>query len=121
MKAREININGKTYLACFSTRVMLALEKRGGSVEHELNKILESQKLEDMFWLLHQMLCAGRRYALNEGLEPPPEISYDYLIDSVGIEDYQGLFGKIGQVITGDSTPTVETAPAKNTEATPGQ
>lgn len=120
MITRDINIGKHTYKACFSTRVLMALETRGGDSEKELQRILEDRKVADMFWLLHQMLDAGRRYSIIEGVEPPPEISYDDLLDLVGMDDYGSMFSQLAATIAADKTPTVVAEPAKNTEATPG-
>lgn len=121
MITREITIGKTTYIACFSTRVVLALEQRGGDADKELQRILSENKISDMFWLLYMMLDAGRRYALADGMEAPPEISYDDLLDLVGMDDYDSMFAHLTSTIAADQTPTVEAAPAKNTEATPGE
>ena len=120
MITRDIIIGKQTYKACFSTRVLLALEARGGDPEKELQRILENRSVSEMFWLLHQMLDAGRRYCIIEGVEPPPEISYDDLLDLVGMDDYGSMFTQMAATIAEDKTPTVSAEPAKNTEATPG-
>lgn len=120
MKLHSVTLNGKTYYVCFSARVMLALEERGGTAGEELDRILASEKLQDTFWLLTKMLDAGRRYAMTEELETIPDpISMDQLLDSTDLLDYQSLTAQITQTIKDDSTPTVEAIPAKNEEATP--
>ena len=120
MITRDIVIGKHTYKACFSTRVLLALEARGGDSEKELQRILNDKSVADMFWLLHQMLDAGRRYSIIEGVEPPPEISYDDLLDLVGMDDYGAMFAQMASTIADDKTPTVVACSAKNMEATPG-
>ena len=120
MITRDIQIGKHTYKTCFSTRVVMALEARGGDADKELQRILDERKVADMFWLLHQMLSAGRRYSILEGEDPPPEISYDNLLDLVGMDDYGSMFAQMAATIADDKTPTVIADPAKNVEATPG-
>ena len=121
MRIHPINLNGKTYLVTFSARVMLALEERGDDAGTELDRILTEGKLSDMFWLLSQMLDAGRRYAMSEELgDIPDPISLDQLLDTTDLADYQSLSAQVAQVIKADSTPSVESISAKNAEATPG-
>ena len=99
---------------------MLALEERGDDAGTELDRILTEGKLSDMFWLLSQMLDAGRRYAMSEELgDIPDPISLDQLLDTTDLADYQSLSAQVTQVIKADSTPSVESIPAKNAEATP--
>lgn len=120
MKTHPVNLNGKTYLVTFSARVMLALEERGGDAGTELDRILAEGNLSDMFWLLSQMLDAGRRYAISEELADIPDpISLDRLLDTTDLADYQSLSAQVTQAIKADSTPSVESIPAKNAEATP--
>lgn len=120
MRIHPVNLNGKTYLVTFSARVMLALEERGDDAGAELDRILTEGKLSDMFWLLSQMLDAGRRYAMSEELgDIPDPISLDQLLDTTDLADYQSLSAQVTQVIKADSTPSVESIPAKNAEATP--
>ena len=120
MRIHPVNLNGKTYLVTFSARVMLALEERGDDAGTELDRILTEGKLSDMFWLLSQMLDAGRRYAMSEELgDIPDPISLDQLLDTTDLADYQSLSAQVTQVIKADSTPSVESSPAKNAEATP--
>lgn len=120
MITRDITIGKRTYKACFSTRVLMALEARGGDAEKELQRILDERKVADMFWLLHQMLDAGRRYSIIEGEEPPPELSHENLLDLVGMDDYGSMFAQMAATIADDKTPTVVADSAKNVEATPG-
>ena len=120
MITRDIQIGRHTYKTCFSTRVVMALEARGGDADKELQRILDERKVADMFWLLHKMLDAGRRYSILEGENPPPEISYDNLLDLVGMDDYGSMFAQMAATIADDKTPTVLADPAKKVDATPG-
>ena len=125
MKLIKVPIGNHTYYARFSTRILVALEERNqehggsGDAQAELNTIMASGKMSALFWLLAQMLEAGRRAAELEGMTPPPAITYEELLDKTGLEDYDQMFTLVSQAIYTDSKTTVETAPAKNAEATP--
>lgn len=120
MIVKQIVVGGKSYPVCFSARVLLALEVRGGDADQELSRILTSRKLEDMFWLLHQMVDAGRRWADLEGEDHPGPLSLDALVDSMAVDELGSLFSAVTGTIAEDSKPTVEAVPGKNAEATPG-
>ena len=94
MRTSTLTIRGTEYPCCFSTRVLLALEERGKrekpvkSATEMLSSIMENEALSDAFWLLHQLMVAGNRYAKLEGLDAPEVFSLDDMIDLVGVEDY---------------------------------
>ena len=71
MRTGKITIGGKDYITCLSTRVLVALEERGGDADQELARIMQGRKLGDLFWLLAQMIDAGDRYAKLEGWTIP--------------------------------------------------
>lgn len=125
MKLIEVPIGNQIYYARFSTRILVALEERNqenggpGDSQAELSAIMASGKMSALFWLLTQMLEAGRRAAELEGMTPPPPITYEALLDKTGLEDYDQMFSLVSQAIYTDTKSTVETAPAKNVEATP--
>ena len=62
----------------------------------------------DAFWLLHQLMVAGNRYAKLEGLDAPEVFSLDDMIDLVGVEDYPAMFAAIGKAVTDGQAQTVE-------------
>ncbi len=125
MRLIEVPIGNQTYYARFSLRVMTELEERSlsrggsGDAQEELNDILASNRPSGIFWMLTRMLEAGRKSMEQDGQTPPPAISYEQLLDKVGLEDFDTMFTLVSQAIYTDSKPTVETAPAKNAEATP--
>ena len=125
MKLVEVPIGNQVYYARFSLRVMTALEDRSlirggsGDSQAELDDILASNRPSGIFWLLAQMLEAGRKAAELDGLNAPPQLSYEELLDRVGLEDFDDMFTLVSKALYADSNPTVETAPAKNGEATP--
>ena len=69
---------------------------------------MENEALSDAFWLLHQLMVAGNRYAKLEGLDAPEVFSLDDMIDLVGVEDYPAMFATIGKAVTDGQAQTVE-------------
>lgn len=118
MRTAKAKIHGKEYLICFSTRVLMALEEREGDSSAGLEKIMKTQKVSDVFWLLTQMIDAGDRYAKIEGIENPGTISYDELVDTLGVDEYQDVFGAITEAVQKGTKPDVQTKPAKNAKTT---
>ena len=118
MRTGKVKIRGKDYITCFSTRVLLALEEREGNSDKALQQILSNGKVTDMFWLLAQMIDAGDRYAKIEGLDNPGTLTFDEIIDSIGVDDYKTMFDALAETVKNGSTPTVQTKPPKNAETT---
>lgn len=118
MRTAHVTINGKEYLTCFSTRVLMALEEHCGDADVGLRRIMEEHKIADIFWLLQQMIDAGYRYAMLEGIENPGTLSLDELIDSVGVDEYEGMFKAIAETTKSGSTPRVRIKSEKNGETT---
>lgn len=113
MRTGKITVNGQDYITCLSTRVLVALEERGGDADKELARIMQGRKLGDLFWLLAQMIDAGDRYAKMEGLDNPGSLSLDALMDSMGPDDYEVMTGAMVDTVKAGTTPTVEAKPAK--------
>ena len=119
MKTGRIEICGKSYLLCLSTRVMMTLQDKGGDASEELTRILESNDMKDIFWLIEQMMDAGARYADLEDIENPKPLKYDQLIDLTSPLEYEQVFGALTESITNSTQPTVEAEPSeKNAETT---
>ena len=118
MRTAKAKIHGKEYLICFSTRVLMALEEREGDISAGLEKIMKTQKVSDVFWLLAQMIDAGDRYAKIEGIDNPGTISYDELVDTLGVDEYQDVFGAIAEAVQKGTKPDVQTKPVKNAKTT---
>lgn len=119
MRTASIEVNSRTYLTCLSTRVLMALEERGGDADAELRRILEGGRLADLFWLLAQMIDAGSRYARHEGLDDPGTLTFDQLVDLMGPDDYQRMNAAVAETVKAGTRPTVEVRPAsgKNADA----
>lgn len=117
MRTTTANINGKGYLMCFSTRVSQLCEERSGGIQKQLDKTFKDVnqgKTTELFWLFYELLRAGARYAKLEGIENPELMTYDDLIDSVGIDDWEGLFSKVMGTVEAGSEQTVEAVPSKS-------
>ena len=61
------------------------------------------------------MIDAGDRYAKIEGIDNPGTISYDELVDTLGVDEYQDVFGAIAEAVQKGTKPDVQTKPAKKT------
>lgn len=122
MRTATIEINGKDYLLCFSTRVMRDCAARYGGLENIGGAISGDdamKTLDESIWLLAQMMAAGAKYAKLEGLENPEPLSYDDLYDVFGVDDWLELKGKVMETISDGTRRDVETEPEKNAKATP--
>lgn len=118
MRTAKAKIHDKEYIICFSTRVLMALEEREGDSSAGLEKIMKTQKVSDVFWLLAQMIDAGDRYAKIEGIDNPGTISYDELVDTLGVDEYQDVFGAITEAVQKGTKPDVQTKSVKNVKTT---
>lgn len=123
MRTGKIEINGKEYLLCFSTRVMRDCSERYGGIEN-MNKALlegtEAQMMDESIWLLAAMMDAGARYAKLNSIETPPPLSYDDLYDLCGVDDLMGMKTKIFETVASGSEREIDTEPEneKNGETT---
>lgn len=126
MKLIEVPLGGRTYYARFSLRVLAEFEEKSlerggnGNAQEEISLLLSNGKPSDLLWVISRLIEAGRRAAELDGIDPvPPPLSYDDLLDLAGLEDLTFLYSLASGTMTRDTKTTVETAPAKNAEATP--
>lgn len=124
MRTAKIEVNGKEYLLCFSTRVMRDCAGRYGGLEKIGDAISGGdmvKTLDECFWLMAQMMAAGAKYARLEGLENPEPLSYDDLYDCCGMDDLLGMKAKIMETISEGTRREIEVEPekGKNAKATP--
>lgn len=121
MRTVSIELSGTKRTLCFSMRVMRACTERYGTFSG-LYKAISSEDeklaLDEALWVLAQMMQAGDRYAKENGLDNPPPLTVDELLDSTDFSDYVQLRGAITQTITEGSRAHVEVEPGKNGEAT---
>lgn len=89
MREGTVKLFGKEYPACLSTRVMIKIgEKTGKGFAEGIDDLLSVQNVDGMFWLLSEMLAAGKKYhdLLGEATPEPP--NQDTLMDLIGMDDY---------------------------------
>lgn len=122
MRTASIEIGGKAHLLCFSARVVRAVTERYGGMEH-IDEALSTEEpvkaLDEAVWLLAAMMDGGARYAKMSGLETPPPLTADELLDVLDIGDFAALREKIAETVTNGTTRHVEADPGKNAETTP--
>ena len=123
MRTANIELDGKRYLLCFSARVIRACTERYGDVSG-LGSALDTTDpvagMDAAIWILSQMMDAGARYAKLNGLDNPPPLTPDDLLDVSDLGDFFNLRKMIQNTITSGQARHVEVAPPKNGEATPG-
>lgn len=121
MRTGKVNIKGKEYLTCFSTRVLIDIEDRYGDSTEGLKEIMGRAKVSELFWLLACLIDAGNRYAKMEGIENPGSLTEDELIDSVGVDEYETIFKNVADTVAAGGKPNIQTKPtkeAKNAKST---
>lgn len=119
MRTGTVTLNEKSYLLCFSARVMRLCVERYGGMEHigdALEKGDSGKILDECFWLLAAMMNAGDRYAKLEGLENPVPLSLDDLYDLCGVEELAHLKDSIRETISSGVSRSVETQLPKDTQ-----
>lgn len=120
MRMGKIKVLGQEYKACLSTRIILHIEeKTGKGFEAGINELLGKGDMAGLFWLMAEMLKAGKTYADLTGEPAPEPPCYDDLIDLVGVDEYQGLVQTIIDTATDTGTPDVVVeGDSKNPETT---
>lgn len=122
MRTAKLTLNGQEHLLCFSARLVRSCTERYGDVSN-INEALSGDPMrsfDEALWLLAEMMAAGDRYAKMMGLDNPPPLAADDLLDVCDLNDFAGLREKIAETITSGQRTTVEVAPSKNAEATQG-
>ena len=113
MRIATVQIGGSSYPAAFSLRVLKNLEDRSGKPGFDaLAEMMETCKVEDVCWLLAEMLKAGA--AVAESDEPTP--TADEIMDKFAVDDLHGLTaGVLASLQT--VKPTLEADTSKKTKA----
>lgn len=122
MRTARITIDGVEHLLCFSARVVRACTERYGEMggmDEALTSGSPVQAMDEAVWMIATMMDAGARYAKLNGLDNPPPLTAEELLDVCDLGDFTQLTSKITETITNGKTPTVEADPAKNAKATP--
>lgn len=108
MRMGRIKVCGVEYPACLSTRVILNIKDRTGKeFDTGINELLGNGDLGGLFWLMAQMLKAGKKYMELTGETTPEPPSEEDLVDLVGIDEYAGLVKVITDTASGTGTPDV--------------
>lgn len=110
MRTGSVNLQGQTFPICLSTRVVMALEEKGLTLETVFQD--ESKQLTNVFFLLSKMLEAGYNWQRLNGEEPKKPPTLDDIIDTVGVDDYEPIINSIAETLHG-SQRNVEARPAK--------
>lgn len=121
MRTTSVTLGGKEYLLCFSVRVSKACSERYGSVANiatALSAKEEAKVLDETIWLFSMMADAGHRYAKNNGLDTPPTLSQDDILDNFDMPDFSLLVAKVKEAIASGSATNIETQSEGNAEAT---
>lgn len=114
MRTGKVKIAGHEYVLCFSARVIRNVEEAGyESVEAYMND--GSRQTSHILQLLAWMIDAGDRWETLEGRESPGTITFDDLIDTVGVDDFAELTVAITGAMTGERH--VEADPPKKPRA----
>lgn len=117
MTDAKIRVFEKDYPACISTRLMVKVQqKTGKSFSEGLNDLLSGDNVEGMFWMLREMLIAGKQYRALLGEESPEVPTEDYMLDMLGLDDYRALAESIYNVAlnTSKADVDIEDADEKN-------
>lgn len=118
MRQGRINIAGVDYPACISTRVIInAKERTGKEYPESIVELVDNNNLEGQFWVLAQMLMAGKRYLERIGETSPEPPTEDELLDLIGLDDFKALANTIIEIATDTATPDV-IVDSKNRETT---
>lgn len=121
MTVGRITVCGQEYPACLSSRVIINIKKRSGEADFikGINAILGDGDVEGMFWLLAEMLTAGKRYMKLIGEDTPEPPCEDDLLDLIGINEYGALVKVITDTATETGTPEITLeGDSKNLETT---
>lgn len=123
MRTSSVEINNKKYLLCFSARVIRAFNDRYGDMENISAAISgdgqsTGEMLDNIMFMLSEMINAGARYAKLEGLDNPDPIGYDDLYDLCGIDDLSELKTSIINAVIAGNEREIEAEEEKNIKTT---
>ena len=119
MRIMIVNICGRDYPVCFSTRVLVAGEEKFGSLDGFERAVLSPDiAVKDFIWFLSVMLDAGYRAEKTEDpdIQAPP--SYEDLLDLIGMDDIPGIRKSMMQAQARRAERKVRLEEIKNARAT---
>lgn len=109
MREGKVKLFGKEYPACLSTRLMMKIsEKTGKGFAEGINDLLTTDNIDGMFWLLAEMLEAGKKYHDLVGDNTPEPPSKEVLMDLIGMDDYSPLAEAIYDAATTTAAADVD-------------
>lgn len=120
MRTTTITIGEAEYPLCFSVRVLRSCTERYGTfagIYKALASENEVERLDEVLWVLEEMLRAGAKYARGNGQESPDPLSAEALLDQCDLADFVRFRGAITETITAGSKPRVETESKKKAAA----
>ena len=117
MRVAKIELLGKEYPLCFSTRAVKACAEKFGVLENIGNALgggNEAEMLDNVFWLLSVLIDAGVRYErLMSGAEIDP-LTADELMDICDLSDLEKLKDKIFEAMNAGTERAVEVETEKS-------
>ena len=126
-RTKTIDIAGKTYLLCYSTRTVRAVSDRFGSPvkmnEAINNNASPAERVEALLFVLHQLILAGARFAIREGIPNPQPLSLEELHNYYPLMKPRILTNTVKDAITYGSAVAFDVAekPQKGKKKTPAK
>lgn len=109
MTVAKIKLLGKEYPACLSTEVMINIQDKTEKAFTEgINELLSMDNIDGMFWLLAEMLEAGKKYYDLIGKDAPEPPNREALKALTGFDDYQALVDSIYSAATTTTAADVD-------------
>lgn len=118
MKIIEEACCGEKRAFCFSLRVLQDITDKFGSYENLFAAVDGEKSVENVAWMLSQLMDAGSRYAKMNGLENPAPLSADEILDMSGPFDIGKYKSIIFATLARDTESTVQ---VESTEGNPTQ
>lgn len=101
-RTTTINICGKDYILCYSTRVVRSLDEQYGS-PGKIAEIIESknviERIDAHIFILSQLIKAGARFAKREQIENPEPLSEKDLKNVFNSLKFETMERKIKEAI----------------------
>lgn len=110
---KEAICGGERYF-CFSVRVYQDIMEKYESLDAMLTAMDTAGALEDVAWLASRMMIAGEKYAKRRGLDCPPALTPEDILDELGVDEIVKMKGIIFSTIASDSKSEVELATEEN-------
>lgn len=121
MRTATITLAGEERLLCFSTRVLLAVNSKFGSLEALFDQLRDSTDTENSLkaalWVLAQMMNAGYRYGQHEGMNVALPLTEDMILDLCSPVEILDLGSKVQEALSVGTSREVEAKPPKKAKA----